>query len=210
MSIYEKLFQIQMELKAPKSQYNSFGKYHYRNCEDILEALKSTLKNVKATVTISDEIVNIVNRFYVKATARVIDLESGEQIESTAYAREPENKKGLDESQITGSASSYARKYALNGLFAIDDTKDSDYALDQKIQTKNQENKYVCCDCGAPFSGFTDKNGKKWSAGQTFHFAEKANEDGKARCKTCRLKKEVLLSAQQRETHGQVNDNPGA
>lgn len=126
MGIHEKLLTVQAELKAPKSQYNSFGKYNYRNCEDILEALKPLLSETKAAVIISDEIVNIANRFYVKATAKFIDAESGEALETTAYAREEESKKGMDGSQVTGASSSYARKYALNGLFAIDDTKDAD------------------------------------------------------------------------------------
>lgn len=130
MGINEKLLEIQTELKAPKSQYNSFGKYKYRNCEDILEALKPLLAKVKAAVVITDEIVNIAQRFYVKATVRLINVDNEEVIETSAYAREPENKKGLDESQITGSTSSYARKYALNAMFAIDDTKDSDYSPD--------------------------------------------------------------------------------
>lgn len=130
MGIYEKLLAVQSELKCNKSQYNSFGKYYYRNAEDILEAVKPLLAKVKATITINDEIVNIANRFYVRSTARIIDIESGEVTETNAYAREPENKKGLDESQITGSTSSYARKYALNALLLIDDTKDSDYAPD--------------------------------------------------------------------------------
>lgn len=135
MGINEKLLEIQTELKAPKSQYNAFGKYNYRNCEDILEALKPLLAKVKATVVITDEIVNIAQRFYVKATVRLINVENEEVIETSAYAREPENKKGLDESQITGSTSSYARKYALNAMFAIDDTKDSDYAPDSNSKT---------------------------------------------------------------------------
>lgn len=130
MGINEKLLEIQTELKAPKSQYNSFGKYNYRNCEDILEALKPLLAKVKATVVISDEIINIAQRFYVKATAKIIDVESGEMVETTAYAREEESKKGMDGSQVTGASSSYARKYALNGLFSIDDNRDSDYAPD--------------------------------------------------------------------------------
>lgn len=130
MGINEKLLEIQTELKAPKSQYNDFGKYNYRNCEDILEALKPLLAKVKAAVVITDEIVNVAQRFYVKATVRLINVENEEVIETSAYAREPENKKGLDESQITGSTSSYARKYALNAMFAIDDMKDSDYAPD--------------------------------------------------------------------------------
>lgn len=135
MGINEKLLAVQAELKCNKSQYNAFGKYYYRNAEDILEAVKPLLAKVKATITINDEIVNIANRFYVKATAKIIDIESGEVVETNAYAREPENKKGLDESQITGSTSSYARKYALNGLLLIDDTKDSDYAPDSNSKS---------------------------------------------------------------------------
>ena len=126
MTIYEKLAKIQSTLKAPKGQYNSFGKYKYRNCEDILEAVKPLLAEVKAVVIIGDELELIGNRFYVKATARFIDCESDAQITNTAYAREEDTKKGMDGSQVTGSSSSYARKYALNGLFCIDDTKDSD------------------------------------------------------------------------------------
>ena len=126
MTIYEKLSNIQSELKAPKSQYNSFGKYSYRSCEDILEAVKPICKNNKAVCTINDEIVLVGDRYYVKATAWLIDTESGERINNIAYAREEDEKKGMDGSQVTGASSSYARKYALNGLFAIDDTKDSD------------------------------------------------------------------------------------
>ena len=127
MNVYEKLIAIQSELKAPKSQYNNFGKYAYRNCEDILESLKPLLKEYKSTIYISDEIVTVLERFYVKATVTFIDAETGEKIINTAYAREEEDKKGMDGSQVTGSSSSYARKYALNGMFAIDDTKDSDF-----------------------------------------------------------------------------------
>lgn len=126
MKIYEKLMNIQTELKAPKSQYNSFGKYNYRNCEDILEAFKPLGLKHGAALTVSDKIVLIGDRYYVEATAKLIDVETGESLENTAYAREEDEKKGMDSSQVTGSTSSYARKYALNGLFAIDDTKDSD------------------------------------------------------------------------------------
>jgi hypothetical protein len=125
-NVYLKLVKVQNELKAPKSQYNSFGKYSYRNCEDILEALKPLLNEVKAIVNISDEIILIGERYYVKATVKFIDAETGEVVEASAMAREEETKKGMDASQLTGSTSSYARKYALNGLFAIDDTKDAD------------------------------------------------------------------------------------
>ena len=122
--INEKLLDIQTELKAPKGQYNSFGKYKYRSCEDILEAVKPLLKKNKCMLTVGDEIVNIGDRYYIKATATISDGEGS--VSNTAYARETEKKSGMDESQITGTASSYARKYALNGLFLIDDTKDAD------------------------------------------------------------------------------------
>ncbi|MDU4017921.1 MAG: ERF family protein [Finegoldia magna] len=126
MAIYEKLLNIQSELKAPKNQTNNFGRYNYRSCEDILEAVKPILNKEKCVVIVNDEIEQVDNRFYVKATVSLVDVESGEIIASSAYAREEENKKGMDSSQVTGASSSYARKYALNGLFAIDDTKDSD------------------------------------------------------------------------------------
>ena len=126
MKIYEKLLNVQAELKAPKNQLNKFGGYNYRSCEDILEAVKGVLKANKLTLIVSDELVIIGERYYIKATATVIDIEDGEKVETSAYAREEETKKGMDASQITGSASSYARKYALNGLFCIDDTKDAD------------------------------------------------------------------------------------
>lgn len=126
MGVYAKLAKVQSELKAPKGQYNSFGKYHYRSCEDIVESVKPLLKKEGLLLTLSDEIVNISDRFYVKATATVIDTTDEKSISVSAFAREEKDKKGMDGSQVTGASSSYARKYALNGLFAIDDTKDSD------------------------------------------------------------------------------------
>lgn len=127
MNIYEKLLNVQTELKAPKGQFNAFGKYKYRSCEDILEALKPVLNKYKITFFINDEIVEVNNRNYVKATITIINIEKpDEQIQTSALAREEETKKGMDGSQITGASSSYARKYALNGMFMIDDTKDSD------------------------------------------------------------------------------------
>lgn len=128
MNIYEKLSEIQAKLKAPKSQYNSFGQYAYRNAEDILESVKPLCKGVKAVLIISDKINAIGTRHYVEATATLIDLEKPEdKVTVTSSAREDEDLKGMTNAQITGSTSSYARKYALNGLFDIDDTKDSDY-----------------------------------------------------------------------------------
>ena len=125
-SIAEKLLYVQQNLKAPKGQYNSFGDYHYRSCEDIQEALKPLMAEVKAILLISDEIVQIGDRFYIRATACFQDTESGERITNSALARETDSKPKMDAAQITGSCSSYARKYALNGLFCIDDAKDPD------------------------------------------------------------------------------------
>lgn len=120
----EVLNKIQCELKAPKTQINKFGGYAYRSCEDILEAVKPLLQKYEAVLTIGDEIIAVADRIYVKATATLKGKDG--EVSVSAYAREPASKKGSDESQITGAASSYARKYALNGLFAIDDAKDAD------------------------------------------------------------------------------------
>ena len=124
-----KLLSIQSELKAPKSQFNSFGKYYYRNCEDILEALKPLLVQYEVTLVLSDEIIAVGTRIYVKATAQLFEGDKKSH-NATAYARESEDKKGMDSAQVTGAAGSYARKYALNGLFLIDDTKDADSSND--------------------------------------------------------------------------------
>lgn len=126
MNIYEKLLFIQQNLKVPKGQYNEFGNYRYRSCEDIQEALKPLLKECKAVLLLTDDIKPIGERFYIMATAILQDTESSERITNAAYARETDSKPKMDASQITGSCSSYARKYALNGLFCIDDTKDAD------------------------------------------------------------------------------------
>ena len=125
MSIYETLSHIQVELKAPKNLYNSFGRYKYRNAESILEAAKPLCAKYGCTLTVSDEVILIGSRYYIKATATVRDKD-GNAASATALAREDETKKGMDGAQITGTSSSYARKYALNGLFCIDDTKDPD------------------------------------------------------------------------------------
>ena len=126
MGIFEKLMRIQTEIKAPKNLFNSFGKYKYRNAEGICEAVKPYLAKENVSLVLSDEIVEVGGRIYVKAVARLFDNESTEEIYTTAFARESVEKKGMDDSQITGMASSYARKYALNGLFLLDDTKDAD------------------------------------------------------------------------------------
>ena len=160
MNIYEKLLKAQVELKSHKGQYNSFGKYKYRSCEDILEALKPVLDKLKLALFISDEIVEVggsykvskkdetvesEGRKYVKATITLVNIEKpDEQIKTSALAREEETKKGMDGSQITGASSSYARKYALNGMFMIDDTKDSDstntHGKEEKTEDERKKN----------------------------------------------------------------------
>lgn len=124
MTLLQKLAKVQLELKAPKSNFNKFGGFYYRSLEDILEAVKPLLDKHGLTLTISDEPVMVGDRFYIKATAQISD--GKETFEVTAYAREAVSKKGMDEAQVTGASSSYARKYCLNGLFLIDDTKDPD------------------------------------------------------------------------------------
>ena len=126
MNIYEKLSHIQGEIRVNKSNYNSFGKYSYRSAEDILEAAKPICRGYGCVLVLDDEIVYFDGRFYVKATATLTDVETLEKITATAYAREEETKKGMDASQVTGACSSYARKYAMNGLFNLDDAKDAD------------------------------------------------------------------------------------
>lgn len=191
MNIYEKLLNIQAELKAPKNQYNSFGKYNYRSCEDILEGLKPLLEEYKATLIVNDEIVQIGERYYVMATATLIDIEGEETltkgrgaVSATAYAREDEKKTGMDLSQLTGSTSSYARKYALNGLFAIDDTKDSDATNEHgksegkkdKAKTKEeaQEGNLKCSSCGVEINQAVSAFSK--------------NKFGRELCRVCQAK----------------------
>lgn len=157
MNIQEKLTTIQLDLKAPKSKRNNFGNYNYRSCEDILEAVKPLLAANMCSLTLDDDVLCIGDRVYVKATATLTDHAEGATISTHAFAREAETKKGMDESQITGTASSYARKYALNGLFAIDDTKDADTDEYQgreaprqaaKQETKQTAKPFKCSVCG--------------------------------------------------------------
>ena len=133
----EKLTKIQAELKAPKGQYNSFGKYKYRSCEDIQEAVKPLLKKYNVSLTLSDDLQVIGERYYIKVTAVLVCNETREIVMVTSFAREEETKKGMDGSQVTGASSSYARKYALNGLFLIDDTKDADATNNHSKVAKN-------------------------------------------------------------------------
>lgn len=182
----------QAELKAPKNQYNSFGKYNYRSCEDILEAAKPINKKHGLVLLLTDKPVCIGQRYYIEATARLYDIESDQFIEATASAREADTKKGMDDSQVTGTASSYARKYALNGLYNIDDTKDADTDAYKKQTTTNTTAapEYKCADCGKPFEAFRDPtSGKTFTPAEVFQMAKKRNADGVARCADCRKKK---------------------
>lgn len=182
----------QAELKAPKNQYNSFGKYNYRSCEDILEEAKPINKKHGLVLLLTDKPVCIGQRYYIEATARLYDIESEQFIEATASAREADTKKGMDDSQVTGTASSYARKYALNGLYNIDDTKDADTDAYKKQTTTNTTAapEYKCADCGKPFEAFRDPtSGKTFTPAEVFQMAKKRNVDGVARCADCRKKK---------------------
>ena len=171
MTIYEKLGAIQQALKAPKSEYNDFGKYKYRTAEGILESVKPLLAENKCVLLLKDGIETAEGRVYIKATAQFFDAEAPETyIEATAYAREEETKKGMDASQVTGAASSYARKYALNGLFCIDDNKDSDYTNQTPKggetfpdETRTQASDFPFCqECGARI----DERVRKYSVGK--------------------------------------------
>lgn len=163
MNISEKLLSIQSELKAPKNQYNAFGKYAYRNCEDIMEAIKPLLAKNKCILTVSDELEHVGDRYYIKSIVTFGDCESKETIVNTAYAREEEIKKGMDSSQVTGASSSYARKYALNGLFCIDDTKDSDTTnttvkTSKPTSENGKKTTLICKECGKKITGIKSDN----------------------------------------------------
>ncbi len=184
MGVYAKLLEIQQALKAPKGQRNDFGKYNYRSCEDIVEAVKPLLGEQKAVLTISDEIKMIGERYYIFATAAIVDAETGERVEVTAQAREADSKKGMDASQVTGATSSYARKYALNGLLAIDDTKDAD------AQAPAQEPDYKpfpkCEMCGNDITADILGDGKLYSPDQIARATKK--QTGQQICSDCMRK----------------------
>lgn len=184
MGVYAKLLEIQQALKAPKGQRNDFGKYNYRSCEDIVEAVKPLLGEQKAVLTISDEIKMIGERYYIFAIAAIVDVETGERVEVTAQAREADSKKGMDPSQVTGATSSYARKYALNGLLAIDDTKDAD------AQAPAQEPDYKpfpkCEMCGNDITDDILGDGKLYSSDQIARATKK--QTGQQICSECMRK----------------------
>lgn len=173
MNIYKKLLGIQYKLKVPKAQYNSFGKYNYRSCEDILEAAKPWCAAEGLLILLTDDVREVGGRVYIEAEAKLIDTEDGECISVKADAREDAEKKGMDGSQISGSASSYARKYALNGLFCLDDTKDADATnthgkeglntgtVPPPSTTDNRnEMKFACEDCGKAILSYKDAEGR--------------------------------------------------
>lgn len=173
---------VQCKLKAPKGQTNNFGKYNYRSCEDILEAVKPLLLEQGLVLTVGDEMVQIGDRFYIKATASLLDVEGDGSIQNVAFAREPAEKKGMDASQVTGATSSYARKYALNGLLCIDDTKDADtpeYGQNGEPTKKegtppappdcpppppplDEDLPILCADCGEVIRPAKKKDGTRW------------------------------------------------
>lgn len=181
------LLAIQCELKAPKSQYNKFGDYNYRNCEDILEAVKPLLLAHGVTLTLSDELTLIGERYYVKATATITNTNNPtEDVSVTAYAREVEMKKGMDGSQVTGATSSYARKYALNGLFCIDDTKDADATNTDSAASGKA---YKCESCGKDIQPVRLNNGGKWTPEDVARNSKKRY--GRCLCGDCMKKAEA-------------------
>ena len=165
-NIYAKLENIQAQLKAPKAQYNKFGKFYYRNVEDILNAVKPLCKEQGTIILLSDTVVQIGERYYVKATATIADTESGQEISASAYARESaQGKNGMDEAQNTGATSSYARKYALNGLLAIDDTKDNDDHTppEQTPQKATEEQVQTAYECGVDIDSVISFYNRKYN-----------------------------------------------
>lgn len=199
-NIFEKLLDVQSELKAPKSQYNSFGKYHYRSAEDIVEAAKPLCKAHGILLTLSDGVELSGDKHYIKATARVVDVaDPSGVVEVSAFAREPIDKKGMDDSQITGAASSYARKYALNGLFAIDDTADADSTNDGQTAAKKGTKAAAkpapapevvkCPKCGRQVLSRADNNG-------VMHTPEQILQKGGGMCIDCFRAAQQAKSAQ--------------
>lgn len=181
MGVYAKLLEIQQAIKAPKDQRNDFGNYKYRSCEDIVEAVKPLLGEQKAVMTISDEIKMVGDRYYIFSTASIVDVETGERVEVTAQAREADSKKGMDPSQVTGATSSYARKYALNGLLAIDDTKDAD------AQAPAQQTSLPKCEmCGGDITADILGDGKLYSPDQIARATKK--QTGQQICSDCMRK----------------------
>lgn len=197
-NFFQRVSEAQIKLKAPKNQRNSFGNYNYRSCEDILEAVKPILNEAGLVLNLSDEVVFVGERYYVKATATIFDTESDNLLVSTAYAREAGEKKGMDSSQVTGMASSYARKYALNGLMNIDDTKDADTdehentkrnyekkaAAQKPAETKSAIPKCENPECGNRIFPIKTSNGETMSVSDVVEYS-KEHFGGKIYCESC-------------------------
>lgn len=201
MNIETRLLAIQSELKAPKNQYNNFGKYNYRNCEDILEAVKPLCVKHGAVLKLSDNLVQIGERYYITATATLANIEKPDEvISTTAFAREEAEKKGMDGSQVTGASSSYARKYALNALFCIDDTNDSDTTntgsgtkseakpADNPPENSDAPSPYQCSDCGKSIRYCKKRDGSIWYADEIRSYS--LARYGRALCVDCMKKAE--------------------
>ena len=177
---------LQVELKAPKGQTNKFGGYKYRSCEDILEAVKPLLDKHRLVLTVGDDLINYGDRYYICATATLRDMDSEAEIKNSAYAREAQEKKGMDEAQITGTASSYARKYALNGLFCIDDTKDAD-TDEYTARTKGAKTDGpICSECGGVIYGAIKRDGSDWPAKDIVEYSK--GRFGRPLCPSCQKK----------------------
>lgn len=191
MNAYEKLLSVQTELKAPKNQYNQFGKYNYRSAEDILEAVKPVCKANKAVIFLSDCPRFLEGRHYIEATAFFVDVETGEKISVTASAREDESKKGMDGAQLSGATSSYARKYALNGLLDVDDCKDSDEMdgadvknIEFKRANEVPEEVFFCEGCGGILEATKKRDGSMWHPKDMAVYS-RLKFDGKILCAKC-------------------------
>lgn len=207
-SFMKRVATVQGELKAPKNQYNSFGKYKYRSCEDILEAAKPLCVKNGMVLTVNDSVVVVGERYYIKATATLRDTESAEELSNEAFAREENEKKGMDSAQVTGATSSYARKYALNGLFCIDDTKDVDT---EEYQQKSKQDavpkevpKLTCDECSKVILGYKGRGGKEISAESHIEFTKK--KYGKVLCVDCAKKAQAELVAKLEKGNADVSN----
>lgn len=202
--MHQKLMVIQTKIKAPKNLYNSFGKYKYRNAEGICEAVKPYLEEQQCTLRLSDEIIAVGDRVYVKATATITDIESLDSISVSAMAREAEKKAGMDESQITGTASSYARKYALNGLFLLDDTKDAD---SDEHHTEVEEKQKRAKEEEAHAKEVEDISKMKISQIKVDALASKAVADGVPLGRICKLYKVVDIESMNEKQYRNCMEN---
>ena len=185
----ERVGQLQAELKAPKGQTNKFGGYKYRSCEDILEAVKPLLQKHRLVLTVGDELMNCGDRYYVCATATLRDMDGDDFMTNSAYAREASEKKGMDEAQVTGTASSYARKYALNGLFCIDDTKDPDtneYTERTRDHSRKRETPLYCSDCRTQLVDGVKRDGTPWPVADIIAYS--TGRFGRQLCPVCQKK----------------------